>query len=59
MIGEGDENEGMTFAQNLAYDDIEQALVEGQKEAPKEIPNGSFEKFMTMMGNNGGAMRGN
>lgn len=52
MIDKGKENKGLKMAAELAYDDIEQAAlgIKPPPQAPKENGNGSFERFMGMMG---------
>lgn len=54
MVDKGKENTAVTVASTLAYDDIEAALLgtpQNPAEAPpKENGNGSFERFMGMMG---------
>lgn len=59
MLDEGKENPGMTFASSLAYDAIEAAMLANEEVAVKaktpEPKAGSYEKFMSMLGNTGGS----
>lgn len=53
MVDKGKENKGLKLAQELAYDDIEKQMMGVtpiKPEVPKENGNGSFERFMGMMG---------
>lgn len=54
MIAKGESNEALQKAGQLAYDDVEQALLEEPEEQPvAENGVGSFERFMLLMGNGG------
>ena len=54
QIEQGKENMGLKLAGQLAYDDIEAAILGASTSAgtsaPKENGNGSFERFMMMAG---------
>lgn len=52
MLAEGKSNPALDFAQTLAFDDVERALLGSPDNpapaAPKENGPGSFERFMMM-----------
>ena len=59
MIGEGEKNSPLEHAQGLSLDDIERSILKIAEEmpvAPKEVQNGSYERFMLALGNS--AQRG-
>lgn len=53
-VEEGAENKGVTYAEGLAYDDIERAALKAAREVTEEAPAepevGSFERLMGAIG---------
>lgn len=52
MVGKNEENKALRQAEELAFDEIEAVLLgaELKKKDPHENSNGSYERFMMMVG---------
>lgn len=53
MIGKDQENLPLDQAHSLAFDRFEQLMLSASPIVPKENAEGSYEKFMSMLGNGG------